>query len=62
MKQSFDIDCTPKNPRSFLGLADVIEANDAIADVPATLAADVADETNPDKLMKQFAKAQAGKE
>ncbi len=62
MKQSFDIDCTPEEPRLFLRLSDVIAVDGAIAEELTALAADVAEEMNPAKQMKQFAKAQAGKE
>ena len=52
MKVQIEIDCTPEEARTFMGLPDVAKANDIYVD---TMAKAMKGVTNPDQLL-QYAK------
>ena len=61
MKISFDIACAPEESCPFFRLTDIAPAIEALVQNPITRAGSAAGEKDPDKLIKQFAKAHRGK-
>ena len=60
MKMTIEIDCTPQEARTFLGLPDVTALNDhMVAEMKARMDANMA-MLSPDELMKTWAAYGAG--
>lgn len=60
MKMTIEIDCTPQEARTFLGLPDVTTLNDhMVAEMKARMDANMA-LLSPDELMKSWATYGAG--